>query len=192
MQKFVLIGGMGRSGTNLLRRIVGSHSKIAIPPTESKFFSQCRLGASVPEILANEKLKSWNMDFMPFYGLSHAAAFRGALGCYTESLGKEIPGEKSPLNEFHYDLIEQWLEDHYAIRFLQLVRNPLDVIASHKHAPFRRDERGTLADLPSKCGRWLRSVSLGLARGYAYPQNLSRCEVRGPDRRSGRDYEEVV
>ena len=148
VRRFVLIGGVGRSGTSLLRRIVGSHSRIAIPPSESKFFSQYRLGRTVGEILTNERLKQWDLDLRPLYGLSHPDAFRSALAMYAESRGKEIPGEKSPLNEFHYDLVQHWLQDYYDIRFLQLVRNPLDVIASHKHAAVSRRRPGSGARCP--------------------------------------------
>jgi hypothetical protein len=178
VQKFVIIGGMERSGTNLLRRIIGSHSKIAIPPSEFKFFGQYKLGKTVEQIFANEKLRQWDMDFRPFYPLTHPEAYRRTLACYAEVRGKDIPGEKTPLNEFHYDLIEEWLKD-YDVRFLQLVRNPLDVIASHKHAPFRGDKRGKELDVTSQCGRWRRSVSIGLARAYVRPDKY--CIVRYED-----------
>jgi hypothetical protein len=170
LQKFVVIGGMERSGTNLLRRIVGSNSRIAIPPSEFKFFAQYKRGRTVAQILANDKLKQWNIDFQPFLSLAHPEAFRVALARYAEVNGKAIPGEKTPLNEFHYDLITQWLKG-YDVRFLQMVRNPLDAIASHKHAPFRGDKRGKQIDVRSECGRWRRSVSIGLARAYAHPEN---------------------
>ena len=169
VQRIVVIGGMQRSGTNLLRRIVGSNSRIAIPPTEFKFFAQYKMGATVDQIFANRKLRQWKIDLRPFASLPHPEAFRQALAHYADACGKEIPGEKTPLNEFHYSLIEQWLQD-YELRFLQMVRNPLDVIASHKHAPHRGDKRGTQIDVRSQCARWRRSVSLGLARAYATPE----------------------
>ena len=53
MRKFILIGGISRSGTNLVRRVIGSHSKIAIPPGEFNFFSKYNNGKTVKEILAN-------------------------------------------------------------------------------------------------------------------------------------------
>ena len=79
MRTFVLIGGVGRSGTSLLRRIVGSHTQIAIPPTESGFFDHYRLGRTVGEILASENLRPWDVDLKPYHGLSHAEVFRQAL-----------------------------------------------------------------------------------------------------------------
>jgi len=178
VRKFVLIGGMPRSGTNLLRRIIGSHSQIAIPPGEFHFFSQYKNGRTVEQILGNERLKQWNMDFAPFSSLPHGEAFIKTLTCYAENCGKEIPGEKTPLNEFYYNLIQAWLHD-YDLKFLQLVRNPLDVMASYKHAPFRRGERGEGFDVPAQCRDWHRSVSLGLARSYANPTGY--CLVKYED-----------
>ena len=168
MQTFVLIGGVGRSGTNLLRRIVGSHPQIAVPPSESGFFEQYRRGRTVGEILAGESLRRWDVDLTPYHGLSHPEAFRQALAGYAEHCGKAIPGEKTPQNEFHYDLIRDWLQDD-DVRFLHIVRNPLDMVASYKHAPFRGRDRGRLVDVASRCELWRRSVSLGLARAYADP-----------------------
>lgn len=170
MQTFVFIGGVGRSGTNLLRRIVGSHTHIAIPPHESRFFEQYRLGRTVGEILASDDLRRWDFDLTPYHGLSHPEAFRQVLVGYAERCGKEIPGEKTPQNEFHYDLIRDWLQND-DVRFLHIVRNPLDMVASYKHAPFRGEDRGRGVDIASRCKRWSRSVSLGLARAYAHPES---------------------
>lgn len=44
-RRFVLIAGMPRSGTNLVRRIVGSHSEIAIPSAEFVFLEKYSWGA---------------------------------------------------------------------------------------------------------------------------------------------------
>ena len=129
VQTFVLIGGVGRSGTNLLRRIVGSHTQITIPPNESRFFDRYRLGRTVGEILASDDLRRWDFDLTPYHGLSHPEAFRQVLVGYAERCGKEIPGEKTPQNEFHYDLIRDWLQND-DVRFLHIVRNPLNMVAS--------------------------------------------------------------
>jgi hypothetical protein len=169
VRKFVVIGGIERSGTNLVRRIVGSNSGIAIPPTEFGFFAKYETGATVEQIFANEKLKRWEIDLRPFSSLPHPEAFREALAHYADARGKEIPGEKTPQNEFHYDLIEHWLTG-YDVRFLHMVRNPLDVLASHKHARWNRERPGWQIDVTARCRLWRRSVTLGLARAYANPE----------------------
>ena len=166
MSKFILIGGIPRSGTNLTRRIIGSHSKIAIPPTEFQFLKRFSQGKSVSEILANEKLGQWNVDFSDLHDRKHREVFIDALVRYAESIGKEIPGEKSPLNEFFYDTIREWLND-FELRFIHVMRNPLDAIASLKHAAFRNvNRRRNTIDVSARSRNWVRSVSMGLARAH--------------------------
>ena len=169
MNKLILIGGIPRSGTNLARRIIGSHSKIAIPPGEFQFFYQYMKGKSVKQILDNIRLRSWNIDFSNLYSYEHQKAFIKALIRYTESIGKDIPGEKSPLNEFFYDIILDWLRD-FEIRFIHLVRNPFDVMASYKYFNFLKNKRkSTLNSINAHIINWNRSVSMGLARSYYNP-----------------------
>ena len=51
-RRFVLIGGMPRSGTTLVKTIVGSHSRIAIPPGDFPYAERAVTGLSVEEIFA--------------------------------------------------------------------------------------------------------------------------------------------
>ena len=176
--KFVLIGGTPRSGTNLARRIIGSHSKIAVPPSEFNFFNQHRSGKSVRAILSAEPVKRWGVDLSDLYSRPHREAFIAALVRYAESLGKEIPGEKTPYNEFYYETIRAWLEG-FDLKFVHLVRNPFDVIASYKHAPFRGAERHKRYDVAALCRNWVRSVSIGLARAHTDPETY--CLVKYED-----------
>jgi hypothetical protein len=48
---------MPRIGNNLARRIIGSHSKIAISTGEFKFFTQFSKSKRIRGILANSRLK---------------------------------------------------------------------------------------------------------------------------------------
>lgn len=170
MSKFVLIGGVPRSGTNLTRRIIGSHSKIAIPPAEFQFFSQYANGKSVTEILANKRLERWDVDLSDLCSQEHREAFVGALVRYTEKAGKEIPGEKTPLNEFYYDIIQEWLSD-FELKFVHAVRNPFDVMASFKHSHIRHDNhRKGYPGISAHSRNWVRSVSMGLARAHYNPE----------------------
>jgi hypothetical protein len=173
MTKLVLIGGMPRSGTNLIRRIVGSHSKIAIPPYESQFPRQFVAGKSVESILRNGRVENWDIDLTDLYSKSHKEAFSTLLVRYASSIGKEIPGEKSPHNEFYYEIIQEWLED-FELKFVHVVRNPFDETASQKHfheASFRKDKRKAKSlHVPSHCRNWARSASMGLARARYHPE----------------------
>jgi hypothetical protein len=169
MKKFIIIGGIPRSGTNLTRRVIGSHSKVAVPPAEFQFFSGYAEGKSVKDILSNKKLKRWGIDLSDLRSCDHREAFIGALARYTESVSKEIPGEKTPLNEFYYDIIQEWLRD-FELKFIHVVRNPLDAMASFKHFTTRRDDRKSYAGISAHSRNWARSVSMGLARAHRNPE----------------------
>lgn len=166
MNQFVVIGGVPRSGTNLARRIIGSHSRIAIPPAEFQFFAKHKRGKSIEEICANKRLIEWGVNLSDLYALHPRDAYIMALQRYTKRIGKEIPGEKTPSNEFYFETIETWLKD-FDLRFVHMIRNPFDTIASFKYAPFRGDGGGkAFFGVAAYARNWCRSVSFGLARAY--------------------------
>jgi len=169
MSKYVIIGGLGRSGTNLARRIIGSHSEIAIPPSEFKLFRRRDGGKSVEDILKQDKLSRWNVDFSPFYHYDYQAAYVQAIQAYAKRAGKEIAGEKTPFNEFYYDTLRTWFAGD-VLKFVHMVRNPFDVLASHKNRPRRKTQAET-QELINYCRSWYRSTSIGLARAYLYPND---------------------
>lgn len=170
MQKFVIIGGTGRSGTNLARRIIGSNSKIAIPPGEFNFFSNYAMGKTAKEILANERLKNWNVDYSDLYDCKHREVFVQILKRYAFSVGKEIPGEKTPFNEFYFNEIKEILNG-FEIRFIHLVRNPLDVMASYKHFGAVTSKNSyKKRNISNYIFKWQKSVSIGLARAFSNPE----------------------
>ena len=132
MEKIVLIGGVGRSGTTLTRKIIGSHSKIAVTPTELKMFTFASKGKSVLETLSRDRLEPWGVDFSDLYSCPFQEAFIKAILRYKTNVGKEIAGEKSTYYEFFYDTLQEWLSD-FNFKFIHLIRNPFDVMASHKY-----------------------------------------------------------
>ena len=169
MLKFVLIGGIARSGTNLVRRIIGSHSKIAIPPGEFNFFSKYTKGKTVEEILKNPRLNKWNINFSDLRNLDHREVFIQSLQRYADKIGKEIPGEKTPFNEFYYDIFKEWLKN-FDLKFIHLVRNPFDVMASYKHFQRVKNKQNyNIRNISRHIINWQRSVSMGLARAYMFP-----------------------
>lgn len=171
MDKFVLIGGMPRSGTNLTRRIVGSHSNIAIPTAEFHFLKGHAQGRTVRQILSNERLQDWGIDYADLYDQSPPQVYVTVLRRYASKKGKEIFGEKSPGNEFYLYLAEHWLKD-FELKCIIMMRNPLDVIASYKFIPSARGSNEGDPSLIARTARdWCRSVTLGLARSYAQPRN---------------------
>lgn len=173
MNKFVIVGGLPRSGTNLVRRIVGSHSEIAMPPVEFKFFPRLAQGRSVKEILEDDSFRNrYPIDVTDLYQADPNDAYRTLLCRYADYVGKSIGGEKTPNNEFHFPAIRAALTGS-ELRFVQVVRNPLDVAASYKHAPFRKNVRqDNLNDeFVSLAVQWTRSVSLGAIRATIDPEH---------------------
>jgi len=169
-QKIVLIGGMPRSGTNLVRRMIGSHSQIAIPPAEFVYFRKHVAGSDVSQILANPRLEIWNIELSSFETLRPDEAYRRILKTYADSIAKPIAGEKTPLNEFYLDLIDTWL-DGYDLKFVQMVRNPLEVLSSYKkRSPLYREKiKESVYMASSVAGNWARSTAIGLARQQSLP-----------------------
>jgi hypothetical protein len=181
MNRVVLIGGLGRSGTNLARRIVGSHSKIGMLPVELKYFENLQSGNSVRQILTKEKfIRRFPLDVSNLYAAPPDQVFRDLLSRYAESIGKPIAGEKSPGNEFYFPVIVNALKG-FDVSFIHLVRNPFDTIASFKHAHFRTQENhdSPLHGIAARAEKWKRSLSLGLARALFQPQ--AYCLVKFED-----------
>lgn len=169
MNKAVLVCGMGRSGTNLLRRIVGSHSDIAMPPVEFQFFQSLDSGKTVQQILSAENFQQrYQLDVSDLYHDAPETVYKELLARYAKSINKPVAGEKTPRNEFYYERILKSL-DGFDIRFIQIVRNPFDMLASYKHAPFRKKAL-VQAETVELVEDWLRSLSIGLARSFSNPE----------------------
>jgi len=167
-QKFILIGGMPRSGTNLARRIIGSHSLVALPPLESLFLGKHSLGRSVEEILSTSRVHALDFDVSDLYLKDSKEAFITFFTRYAQHENKQIPGDKTPYNEFYFDLAREWLAE-FDIKFIHMLRNPLSVMASYKKAPFVEEKK--YWGMPALARNWVRSTTLGLAQAIKWPEN---------------------
>lgn len=124
-------------------------------------------GVPIDRILANPRLKEWGIEFSDVSGLPANQAYTRILCRYADKLGKSIVGEKTPHNEFYLGLLDQWLEGH-ELRFIHMVRNPLDVIASYKKLPYYRGKLGeSVSMVASVASDWNRSAAIGLARQHS-------------------------
>ena len=169
MEKIIVIGGMPRSGTNLGRRIIGSHSTIAIPPSEFNFLHKCARGAPLRRILSHHRLKSWKVSLDDLVDLAPREAYLKALRRYSHEAGKYHIGEKTPLNELQTDLLDQWFPGN-ELKFVQLIRNPIDVAASRKQQKVNKGASESLAlSMRGIAHFWQRSVLIGLARQFKSP-----------------------
>jgi hypothetical protein len=182
-RRFVLIGGMPRSGTTLIETVIGSHSRIAIPPGDFPFAERASTGLSVDNIFSIFKKKqTWEIwrvkDFSSVLDLDHGDAFRATLIQYAEGVGKDIPGAKAPFSEFYIDTYQDWLAGD-ELKFIYVLRNPFDVMASLKHSHIHTNWRGFRDLIEVQARNWLRSTSIVMARANLEPQNF--CIVRYED-----------
>lgn len=131
----IIVGGVHRSGTSLVRRILDSHSRIHCGP-EIKFF------------------KDWHGDYIGD-PIKHARFFESARAVLPADLLMQIFGkgfvelhqraagqankprwaDKNPENVLYLDEWEKILGREWV--FIQVVRNPLDTLASIAEANFR-------------------------------------------------------
>ena len=133
----IFIGGLFKSGTTLLRAMLGQHSSIA-SGLETQWFNMDWDGMKDKAFYDHiERLKN-------FYGFKKNLTQRIVdeskdviqflnifLGLYTKSLGKKRWLEKTPGNILHLDRI-------YAgwpgAKVIHIIRDPRDVFASHRQA----------------------------------------------------------
>lgn len=183
-QPFILIGGMPRSGTTLLETIVGSHSEIAVPPGDFPFAEQHAKGLSVDSIFSILKRKeTWSLwethDFDAFLELSHGDAFSKSMQHYAAATGKRVAAAKAPFSEFFFDTYSGWLSDRFVVKFLHMVRNPFDVMASVKKSHIHTNWHVYKDLLRTQAENWRRSTLLGTARQAAHRQ--AYCVIRYED-----------
>jgi hypothetical protein len=190
----IIVGGLPRSGTTLVGRLLGSHSEIAVPPGELGFFNvlwrpgdpadrpmegraeldlrlQRLLARVVPWGFTEDEVREAARDLRPTY----RDLFVFALDLYRRRVGKPRAGEKSVYNHQWLGVLDTWFDDY---RFVHVVRNPVDAFASVKWF-----KRGT--PLPNKVDlipwlhEWNESATLALHRSHARPDRY--CLVRYED-----------
>lgn len=130
----IVILGMPRSGTTLLRRLLDAHPAICCPPETNVLSAAARF--------LREEAFAGGVSIGVLSGLSFAgiaeqvvvARLRqlvfGFLQDICQQRGKKRWAEKTAFNIFHLDQIEQLCSG--SCRFLCLVRHPLDVVCSLK------------------------------------------------------------
>jgi hypothetical protein len=187
MKKIVIIGGMYRSGTTLAETIIGSHPDISVPPRDFSFFEFYRNGINlrrvydgidkrdfwkrlIEEIIRKTKIPTNEIpDFSKFYNDSPREAYTNTLTCYADLINKKIPGIKCPQNEFYFETLKSWFCD-YELKFVHLVRNPFDMVASFQNASYYNDKlKKNDNNIRVHSLNWYRSSSLGLARMLYIP-----------------------
>lgn len=132
----VIVGGCFRSGTSLVRRILDSHSRVYCGP-EVKFF-QDFYGDYLDDPIKTARFfpsARWMIperNLMSIFGRAFVTMHRRAAA----RDDKQRWADKTPENVLYLKEWEDLLGDEWV--FVQVVRNPLDTLASIKEAAFRR------------------------------------------------------
>jgi len=135
----VVVLGVSRSGTTLLKAMLDAHSQLAIP-SESYFLPQLwdRHGerpdrdAFVEDLSRLERVREWGVDPEDVRArLSERPTFAEAIQSiyrvYAESRRKPRFGEKTPLYMQHLDVLERAFPD---ARYVHIVRDGRDAALS--------------------------------------------------------------
>lgn len=169
----IFIGGVNRSGTSLMRQIIGSHSDIAIPPSEFHFFKYLKGQIEEPlekktfleliEIINQwPKVSSWKLDkaflldFSATLDPSYRSLFSLFMEAYKRKCRKKRWGEKTTKNEFHLHFINEWYPD---FKFIHMIRNPIDVFASQSWYNGQKQS----IDVRNWANSWNKSTDIALA-----------------------------
>ena len=188
----VVVLGMARSGTSLLREMLNHHSELAIPP-ESYFlmplWDRFRAGHDLGKLLADlafaVQVREWGVDADAVRArIPRTADFpdviRAVYECYAESRGKRRFGDKTPLYMLYLELLEHAFSRPVYVHIMRDVR---DAALSYAAMPSGHP-RGWLwpAGVAEYACRWRSQV--GRARRFG--------STIGPDRYVELRYEDLV
>jgi hypothetical protein len=137
--KPVVVLGVSRSGTTLLKAMLDAHSQLAIP-SESYFLPQLwdrhgprpRRDAFVDDLRRLAKIREWGVDSdevarrlpeRPAFSEAVQAIYR----VYADARGKPGFGDKTPLYLQHLDVLERAFPD---ARYVHIVRDGRDAALS--------------------------------------------------------------
>jgi hypothetical protein len=135
--KKIIIGGLPRSGSTLLRFILDASDKIISGP-ETAFFTRplsdtlLRINKLAPRIADKLDMDVKNVIYCVENSQSTVQAFDCLMTCYMDISEKKANAwaEKTPRNCFHYNRILSESENNDDLFFISTIRNGLDCITS--------------------------------------------------------------
>lgn len=191
----VVVLGVSRSGTTLLKAMLDAHSQLAIP-SESYFIPQLwdrhgeRPGRErfLADLTRLERLRKWGIDFddvarrlpaQPTFSEAIDAIYRS----YAETRGKPCYGDKTPLYMQHLDVLDRAFP---GARYVHIVRDGRDAclsfLAMRRKPRFNIARPRGLADFACAWRREVRAARrFGRARTYAelrYEELVTEPEAR--------------
>jgi|GEM_PF-437319 len=166
----IVIGGSARSGTTLLRTMLGRHSMIASCPETTVFLKRIsspqaiaeRLGWDAAEIEAWQRESRSQVEFITRF----ADAVR-------QTSGKPVWVEKTPKNVLRFGFVRRRFPQ---ARIVHIVRDGRDVVCSLRRKPFAKIDSASWQGVHAarRCAvQWRDSVKAGLRfRGDALYHEL--------------------
>lgn len=141
MTQFVFLGGMGRSGTNLLRSMLDCHQDIAAGPEFNFSEDVISLYRKMSTAVEGNRISAYT-DQTYLRGIF--ASFLGdLLSRYGILKGKDIVVEKTPSNIWHFLELSHLFP---TAKFIQVVRDGRDVCCSHLEVAKRLRQKGVELD----------------------------------------------
>jgi hypothetical protein len=185
----IFIVGIGRSGTTLIRQMINSHSKIAIP-YESHFITKyiksistygdlnddSNLTKLLSDITSEDILNDWDFKltvdefFEKIEERNLSSIFNVFFSCYAQHHGKCIWGDKSDYLDRMFE-IKQLFPD---AKFIHIIRDGRDVANSVMKMTWGPSSIGSAANW------WAEGVRLGYSMGRMLDNN-HYIEVRYED-----------
>ena len=152
---FIVIGGAGRSGTTLLRTILGRHPLIASGPETTVFLSRISSPHDLgPRLGWDERLlERWlrqSRSQVEFIGMMQ--------GAMRERTGKPFWAEKTPANVRRFGFIRQHFPN---VKLVHIIRDGRDVACSLRRKSFAKIDGAVWnsAAATQRCGAlWRRDV----------------------------------
>ena len=176
------IVGAPRTGSTLLRRILNTHSQVAIPP-ESPFLIDYLKADHVPAarrlalLVEDPDYRDWRQGVATQLDASDVASGIARIHeSYAAAAGKSRWGHKTPRLVRHWERLARLFPD---ARFIHLVRDPRAVAASLRSSAAHRNHALAAAR------RWRLDTGFGLAMERVLGSRALRVHyedlVRGPE-----------
>ena len=172
------IVGAPRSGTTRLRLMLDAHPLMAVPPETGFIPAVAHLPASAPELralfwktvvefpLGQTHWKDYSLDageFRRALDLIEPFTIADGVRCfyrlYATRFNKPRFGDKTPMHVGLMTLIQEMIPE---ARFIHIIRDGRDSIASLRHQPFAPSR-----DMARLAGYWARQIESGRAQSGA-------------------------